>query len=106
MTRISMEQSDLDLLQLVPLYHLQAVVKARRIPVALKTPQADGPASSTPPSNLPDIARFLFDDEALRSLLEELNKVEAAILSELVSCGGRANSRDLAFYLSQTGLFT
>jgi hypothetical protein len=106
MTRISMEQSDLDLLQLVPLYHLQAVVKARRIPVTLKTPQADGPASSTPPSNLADMARFLFDDETLRSLLEELNKVEAAILSELVSCGGRANSRDLAFYLSQTGLFT
>ncbi|HEY4386207.1 MAG TPA: helicase-associated domain-containing protein, partial [Ktedonobacteraceae bacterium] len=101
-----MEQSDLDLLQLAPLYHLQAVVKARRLPVALKPQMGDNSSSSlTAPSNLSEIGRFLFDEEALVTLLGELNKIEAAVLLELVSCGGRANSRDLALYLSQTGLF-
>jgi Helicase conserved C-terminal domain len=100
-----MEQSDLDLLQLVPLYHLQAVVKTRRIPVPLKTQVGDTPSSPSTPANLAEIARFLFDEEMLTPLLTEMNKVEIAILQELISCGGRANSRDLALYLSQAGIF-
>src|SRR5579883_2029515 len=35
-----------------------------------------------------------------------MEELDAAILRELVSCGGRANSRDLALYFTNAGLLT
>ena len=98
-----MEQSDLYLLQSVPPYHLQALMKTRRVTFLLKGQHSE---SSTDPAstNIPEIARHLFDPMAIREALQGLNEIEAAILRELVLCGGRANSRDLALYLNAAGL--
>ncbi len=106
-----MEQSDLDLLQTVPHYHLQAVVKARRIQPASNTPNSSSssstpsPASSTP-TTIMEIAQLLFDPTSLEKTLVDLNEIEKMVLRELVICGGRANSRDLALYLTYAGLLT
>lgn len=95
-----MEQSDLYLLQTVPPYHLQALVKARRLPYSLKGQNINSlPESST---TLTDIAQFLFDPDSCRDAIRSLGEMEESILRELVACGGRANSRDLALYLNLT----
>ena len=98
-----MEQSDLYLLQNAPPYHLQALVKTRRLSFPSRGQQVEfntDPASA----NILEIAQHLFEPGAIREALQSLNETEAAILRELVLCGGRANSRDLALYLSGAGL--
>ena len=98
-----MEQSDLSLLQTVPPYHLQALVKARRLPHSLKGQQID--KLPEPPSmTITEIAQFLFDLPSCKDALHSLAEMERSILCELVSCGGRANSRDLALYFSYLNL--
>ncbi len=94
-----MEQSDLSLLQTVPPYHLQALVKTRRLPYSLKGLHINDlpdPSSMT----ITDIAQFLFDPPSCSDALRGLSEMERSILHELVACGGRANSRDLALYFS------
>ena len=97
-----MEQSDLYLLQNVPPYHLQALVKTRRLSFPLKGQQ--GESSTDPASTTPEVAQHIFEPMAIREALQGLNEIEAVILRELVLCGGRANSRDLALYLNAAGL--
>ncbi len=94
-----MEQSDLYLLQTVPPYHLQALVKARRLPYSFK---GQGSNALTEPSSMTiaEIAQHLFDPASCHDALRNLNEVEKSILFELIACGGRASSRDLALYLS------
>ena len=125
-----MEQSDLDLLQTVPSYHLQSLAKARRldrnveaqiiaptstgtssgIPNTPTTPatlasNARGTSSiSSPSPTLLEVAQHLFNPTVIREAVHGLNDTELAILRELVACGGRANSRDLALYLSSNAL--
>ena len=94
-----MEQTDLSLLQTVPPYHLQALVKTRRLPYSLKGLHINDlpdPSSMT----ITDIAQFLFDPPSCSDALRGLSEMERSILRELVACGGRANSRDLALYFS------
>src|SRR6184192_3521335 len=92
MKRMTMEQSDIELLQTVPPYHLQALVKLRRMP-------------SSPSAALPEIAKYLFAPAAIIAAIKSLNDTEVTILRELVACGGRANSRDLALYFSSNKIF-
>jgi len=105
-----MEQSDLDLLQLVPPYHLQAVIKARHVLMATKTqsnePLPGASASSSSPSSLSntEIAQRLFDPSSIRLAISDLGEIERLILLELIVCGGRANSRDLALYFTSASL--
>jgi Helicase conserved C-terminal domain len=104
-----MEQSDLDLLQTLPPHHLQVVIKARGISAAPKTQNTvTSPDSAANPSSasLTDVARALFAEDALRDVLATLSELEMSIMRELVLCGGRANSRDLAFYFSSAGLLS
>ncbi|MDQ2717333.1 MAG: helicase-associated domain-containing protein [Chloroflexota bacterium] len=98
-----MEQSDLDLLHAVPPYHLQALAKLRRLPLPVKGQNADivDVTSATP---IADIARDLFEPSVITELLRDLSAPEQMILRELVLCGGRANSRDLALYFASSGL--
>jgi XPB/Ssl2-like helicase family protein len=95
-----MEQSDLNLLQTVPPYHLQALVKARRLPYSFKGQNIN---KSPDPSSMTvtEIAQYLFDPISCRDALSGLAEMEKSILRELVACGGRANSRDLALYFSR-----
>lgn len=93
-----MERSDLYLLQLVPPYHLQALLKTRHMRSQPAEPPPD--LSSL---ELPAIAEFLFDPAACREVIRDLGETESIILRELVACGGRANSRDLALYLTSPG---
>ena len=90
-----MHQSDLYLLQNVPPYHLQALIKARRLPTKGQNINALPDSSS-----LAEIGGYLFDPASCRDAIRGLGEMETTILRELVSCGGRANSRDLALYLS------
>jgi len=116
-----MEPSDLDLLQVVPLHHLQTLIKSRRLPVAPRrdmTPRPSVEASINPNlqgSNTPaepstttvrEIAQHLFNPDAIDEVLATLGEKERLILHELVACGGRANSRDLALYLTSSGLLS
>jgi hypothetical protein len=104
-----MEQSDLDLLQTLPPYHLQMLIKVRGISVASKTqhPASSSDTAANPlAASLTDIAHALFAEDALRDILANLSALEGSILRELVLCGGRANSRDLAFYFSAAGLLS
>lgn len=95
-----MEQSDLDLLQTVPSYHLQTLIKTRRLPVAAREQeQATAPTDASTA-----IGEHLFAPEAVADVLNDLSDLERRILRELVACGGRANSRDLALYLSKARL--
>src|ERR1700693_2169295 len=97
--RSKMDQSDLLLLQTVPPYHLQAIVKARRLPVSLKGQninQPPDPSSMT----IAEIAQYLFDPTSCIHTLSGLSEMEKSILRELITCGRRANSRDLALYFS------
>jgi len=103
-----MEQSDLDLLQTVPPYHMQAVVKARHVQSFLQQEgvSASGTLSATNAPNMLEIAQVLFNPSSIRAALSDLNGLEKIILRELVMCGGRVNSRDLALYLTYAGLLT
>ncbi|HVB73961.1 MAG TPA: helicase-associated domain-containing protein [Ktedonobacteraceae bacterium] len=89
-----MEASDLYLLQNVPSYHLQAVARTRHLQQAQKN------SLDVSALNPADIGPLLFDLDACREVISELGELEMLLLSELVACGGRANSRDLALYFT------
>ena len=99
-----MEQNDLNLLHTVPLHHLQTLIKSRHLPLTPKGPQVN---TSTEPSSITisEIAQHLFNPSAIDEALSGLGEQETLILHELVACGGRANSRDLALFLSSSDLF-
>jgi XPB/Ssl2-like helicase family protein len=100
-----MEQSDLDILETASMDHLQSVLKTRHMPL----PSRQSSVGAAPPSSSSptlEIAQLLFEDGPLREVLSSLDEVERAVLRELVACGGRANSRDLTLYLTNTGLST
>lgn len=104
-----MDQSDLELLQTVPLYHLQTVIKARHILSSVLNLNegalvGSGMFTSYPPGALQDLARSLFNPDTLHEVLVQLEGLPALLLRELVCCGGRANSRDLALYFASAGL--
>jgi hypothetical protein len=111
-----MEQSDLDLLLAVPPYHLQSLVKLRRLPVTSRGQNtgvsgasgASGASATTSPATttIPEIAQHLFEAAPISEAIRSLNESERLVLRELVACGGRANSRDLALYFSSIGVFT
>src|ERR1700694_2341195 len=96
MRKDNMEASDLYLLQNVPPYHLQAVARARHLPQAQK--------NSLDTLSPAELGEALFDLDACRSVIGELSELETRILRELVACGGRANSRDLALYFTNAQL--
>ncbi|MGZ3622442.1 MAG: helicase-associated domain-containing protein [Ktedonobacteraceae bacterium] len=94
-----MNQNDLVLLQAAPPYHLQAIIKTRSLPVSVHghgTNKQNDPASMS----IAEIAQSLFDPTSCIDALSGLTEMEKSILQELVACGGRANSRDLALYFS------
>lgn len=97
-----MEQGDLLLLQTVPQYHLQAIMKSR---LAAQFPASKGieGAPDTESENLEEIAELLFEPGTCRDVLLTLGEAETCVLRELVAFGGRANSRDLALYLDSPG---
>src|SRR6266480_2890254 len=101
--RGAMEQSDLDLLHMVPPHHLQTLVKSRRLPLSPRLQNIDTPAG-LPSTAITEIAQRLFDPATISDALRVLDERENLILRELVACGGRANSRDLALYLANSGL--
>src|SRR5215471_7365192 len=98
--RSNMQQSDLSLLQSVPPYHLQALVRARHLPYSFKI-QDVNKEQDLSSLTITEIARYLFDPTACDDAFQGLAETEMAILYELVACGGRANSRDLALYFSR-----
>ena len=91
-----MEQSDIDLLQTAPEYHLQTVLRGRL------TRDQQSPATTTLPTDPLAIAQYLLNRPDLVRILRSLDVPETHILRELVACGGRANSRDLALYLNNS----
>ncbi|MFL5697917.1 MAG: helicase-associated domain-containing protein [Ktedonobacteraceae bacterium] len=93
-----MEQSDIDLLYTVPPYHLQTLAKLRR-----PKGQSGNIPLLSPSITIPEIAEHLFHPSTINEAIRSLNDTESLILHELVSCGGRANSRDLALYLTSSG---
>lgn len=93
-----MEQSDLHLLQTIPPYHLQAIVKTR-----LGAGQSMEGAYDAATLDVEEVAEQLFAEQSCREVLHTLSEAEACVLRELVTCGGRANSRDLALYLDSPG---
>ncbi|MFL5586899.1 MAG: helicase-associated domain-containing protein [Ktedonobacteraceae bacterium] len=93
-----MEQSDIDLLYTVPPYHLQTLAKLRR-----PKGQSGNIPLLSPSITIPEIAEHLFHPSTINEAIRSLNDTESLILLELVSCGGRANSRDLALYLTSSG---
>ncbi|HEV2474210.1 MAG TPA: hypothetical protein VGS41_16150, partial [Chthonomonadales bacterium] len=97
-----MEQSDLYLLQHVPSYHLQAVSKVRQLPLAVSAQSAKSTGDSVQieSDKLRELGEQLFDPTACREVIHSLEASDLLILQELTSCGGRANSRDLALYMS------
>ncbi len=103
-----MDQNDLDLLQTVPLYHLQLIAKARRLPQSSRVfgaglaPMELSATASTPV--LLEVAQYVFNIDSMREMLQDLSELEVLLLRELVSCGGRTNSRDLALYAQCAGL--
>jgi XPB/Ssl2-like helicase family protein len=94
-----MNQNDLSLLQTVPPYHLQAIVKARRLPVSIHGQNINKPIDPSS-MTMTEIAQYLFDPTSCIDALSGLVEMEKSILRELINCGGRANSRDLALYFS------
>lgn len=109
-----MEQNDQDILQTVPQPHLQTVARARRLSqvlallndVATGTVPANSELLNTATSGIsPRLAHslvpLLFDSQELQALLAQLSEAEAIVLREVVDCGGRVNSRDLAFYFQR-----
>jgi hypothetical protein len=97
-----MEQRDVHLLQTVPPYHLQAIVKTRLAAQSSAGKSIEG-APDPASLDLEEAAAYIFEPRACREVLRALDAAEACVLRELVSCGGRANSRDLALYLSSEG---
>ena len=93
-----MEQSDVDLVQTAPTYHLQAVIKGRL------TNNVSSSSIASLPTEPVDIAHSLLERPDVERVIHELELLDATILRELVACGGRANSRDLALYLTSGGL--
>ncbi|HEV2654526.1 MAG TPA: hypothetical protein VGT82_06185, partial [Ktedonobacteraceae bacterium] len=77
-----MEQSDLDLLQTVPPYHIQAVVKARHVQSSLKQEgvSASGTLSAINTPNMLEIAQALFNPSSIHAALSDLNGLEKIIL--------------------------
>ncbi|MGH2478278.1 MAG: helicase-associated domain-containing protein, partial [Ktedonobacteraceae bacterium] len=94
-----MEQNDFLLLQTVPSYHVQAIARIR-----LDAQTVTGKSAESPPDpttlDLAALAEYLFDPRACHEALRALDDAESCVLRELVACGGRANSRDLALYFS------
>ena len=106
-----MDQNDLDLLQTVPPYHLHTVAKTRHMPLsslALNTLSAASPSSGVLASSsatlVLEVAQYLLNTASIREVLQDLDELETLILRELVLCGGRTNSRDLALYFLNAGL--
>lgn len=97
-----MEQSELHLLQTVPQYHVQAMVKTRQSTQPVGSTSGESLSDAASP-DLPTVAAYLFEPRACRELLPTLSPAEACVLRELVACGGRANSRDLALYFDSPG---
>lgn len=95
-----MEQSDLHLLQTIPQYHLQAILKTRGQPALSEGVDGLSDAVSSDPET---VAGYLFEPHACRDILLSLGASETCVLRELVACGGRANSRDLALYFDSPG---
>src|SRR5258708_12227797 len=91
-----MEQSDLYLLQTVPPYHLQALVKARHLAYSFKGQNINAPSDSA--RTTAEIARLLFDASSCRDAIRSLNEIEQLILRELVACGGPANNPHLPLF--------
>lgn len=89
-----MEQSDIELLQTAPDYHLQSVLKGRL------TRDQQSPSTTTLPTEPLAVVHYLLNRPDLIRVIRSLDTAEAHILRELVACGGRANSRDLALYLT------
>ncbi len=89
-----MEQSDVELLQTAPEYHLQTVLKGRL------TRDQQSPATTALPTEPLEVAQYLLNRPDLVRVIRGLDAPEAYIVRELVACGGRANSRDLALYLT------
>src|SRR5260370_15756080 len=98
--RSDMEQSDLYLLQNVPPYHLQALVKARRLPYSFKGQNINAPGD--PSKTTAEIARQLFDAVSCREAIGSLGEMEKLILRELVACGEPRNNGDLALYIPRS----
>lgn len=104
-----MDQIDLDLLQTVPVYHVQALIKTRHLPLSPlafnsgSSPGTSSPSSSTPAA-ISELAQHLFDPVAILEVIQSLDEFEHRLLRELVACGGRANSRDLALYFTNADL--
>ncbi|HYB01138.1 MAG TPA: hypothetical protein VED37_13050, partial [Ktedonobacteraceae bacterium] len=94
-----MNQNDLSLLQTVPSYHLQAIIKTRRLPVSVHGQTIN---KQFDPSSIPmiEFAQHMFDQASCIDALSGLTSLEKTILHELIACGCRANSRDLALYFS------
>ncbi len=106
-----MDQNDLDLLQTVPPYYLHTVAKMRHMPLsssALSILSGTTPSSSALTSSSPtlvlEVAQYLLNTVSIREVLRDLGELETLILRELVLCGGRTNSRDLALYFQNAGL--
>ncbi len=89
-----MEQSDVELLQTAPEHHLQTVLKGRL------TRDQQSPSTTALPTEPLKVAQYLLNRPDLVRVIRSLNAPEASVLRELVACGGRANSRDLALYLT------
>ncbi len=89
-----MEQSDIDLLQTAPEYHLQTVLKGRL------TRDQQSPATTTLPTEPVEVAQYLLNRPDLIRVIRGLDPPASYVLRELVACGGRANSRDLALYIT------
>lgn len=106
-----MEQSDLDLLQTASPPHLQTLAKLRHLASFPKMQNAGliGTLGTSPPlilsaEAISELAEELFNPPALAEAIQSLSELDRLILQELVACGGRANSRDLALYLTSSGL--
>jgi len=95
-----MEQSDIDLLQTAPEYHLQIVLKGRL------TRDQQSSATTALPTEPLAVAQYLLNRPDLVRVIQGLDIPEAHVLRELVACGGRANSRDLALYFSNSDVLS
>jgi len=76
-----MEQSDVELLQTAPEYHLQTVLKGRL------TRDQQSPATTALPTEPLEVAQYLLNRPDLVRILRGLDAPEAHILRELVACG-------------------
>ena len=101
-----MKPSDLELLGTIPLYHLHTLARSRQISLTDATPDPNVSGDASASAELGEVARQLFDLEVVSDLVRTLGEGEWLILRELVHCGGRANSRDLAFYCHSAGLLS